>query len=323
MDIFSCSATIVDADFDTSPRSNRIADLLVSQGYFEMMNNSLTSSTLIDDHGGEAFSNEHSVKMLNPLSLDLNVMRQSLIFQGLTTVVHNKNRQNSDLGLFEFGKIYKKFNDEFLENKRLSIFLTGAKQVEQWNSNQEEVSFFTLKGIVTSVLERLGLDNLVTMKGLKKTILEDGVQLYIQKDKIGEIGWTSNEMNKSLGLKQRVYIADLDWDMIVSLGNRNKTQFKPLPKTFAMRRDFSLLLDKLVTFQEIEELARKTDRKLLKEVSLFDVYEGDNLPEGKKSYAVSFNFQDEEKTLKDDQIDKIMENIRKQLQSQLNIELRK
>lgn len=304
-------------------RLNTIADLLVSQGYFEMMNNSLTSSSLIEDHGGEAFSNDHSVRMLNPLSSDLDVLRQSLVFQGLTTVVHNKNRQNSDLGLFEFGKIYQKFNGEFKENKRLSIFLTGSKEPEQWNSNQEEVSFYTLKGIVTAILDRLGLDHMASMKGLKKSILEDGMQLYVQKDKIGEIGWTSNELNKSLGLKKKVYVADLDWDMIISLGNRNKVLFTPLPKTFAMRRDFSLLLDRSVTFQEIEEVARKTDRKLLKEVNLFDVYEGDKLPEDKKSYAVSFYFQDEEKTLKDDQIDKIMEKIRVQLEKQLSAELRK
>jgi phenylalanyl-tRNA synthetase beta chain len=300
-----------------------IADLLVSQGYFEMMNNSLTSSSLIDKHGGEGFLIDNSVKMLNPLSLDLDVMRQSLIFQGLTTVAHNKNRQNSDLGLFEFGKIYQKFNGEFQENKRLAIFLTGLKDPEQWNSSKEEVSFFTLKGIVTAILNRLGLDGMVSMKGLKKSILLDGMQLHVQKYKIGEIGWTSSEMNKSLGLKQRVYIADLDWDMLLSLGNRNKVLFKPLPKTFEMRRDFSLLLDKSVSFQEIEEVARKTDRKLLKEVNLFDVYEGDKLPEGKKSYAVSFYFQDEEKTLKDDQIDKIMESIRKQLEIQMSVELRK
>ncbi len=304
-------------------RLNTIADLLVSQGYFEMMNNSLTSSNLIDDHGGEAFSNENSVKMLNPLSTDLDVMRQSLIFQGLTTVTHNKNRQNSDLGLFEFGNIYQKFNNEFLENKRLSIFLTGMKEPEQWNSKQEEVSFFTLKGIVTAILDRLGLNGMATMKGLKKSILEDGMQLYVQKDKIGEIGWTSTQLNKSLGLKQRVYVADLDWDMILSLDNRNKVLFKPLAKTFAMRRDFSLLLNKSVTFQEIEEVARKTERKLLKEVNLFDVYEGDKLPENKKSYAISFYFQDDEKTLKDDQIDKVMENIRVQLENQLKTELRK
>jgi len=163
---------------------------------------------------------------------------------------------------------------------------------------------------------------MTTMKALKKSILEDGMQLFIQKNKIGEIGWTSQKMNLSLGLKQRVYVADLDWDIILGLGSRNKVQFKSLPKTFAMRRDFSLLIDKTVSFQEIEEIARKTERKLLKEVNLFDVYEGDKLPEDKKSYAVSFYFQDDEKTLKDDQIDKVMEKMRKQLEGQLNAELR-
>ncbi|PKR80844.1 phenylalanine--tRNA ligase subunit beta [Brumimicrobium salinarum] len=304
-------------------RQNTVADLLVAQGYFEMMNNSLSSSNLIDDFGGEAFTNNHSVKMLNPLSSDLDVMRQSLIFQGLTTVVHNNNRQNADLGLFEFGKIYQRFENDYIENKRLSIFLTGAKEPEQWNANQEKVSFFTLKGIVTAILDRLGLDGIASMKALKKSILEDGMQLFVQKHKIGEIGWTSSKLNKSLGLKQRVYIADLDWDMIISLGNRNKIQFKPLPKTFAMRRDFSLLMDQSVSFQEVEEIARKTERKLLKEINLFDVYEGDKLPDGKKSYAVSFYFQDDEKTLKDAQIDKVMEKIRVQLEKQLSTELRK
>jgi len=304
-------------------RMNTISDLLVSKGFYEMMNNSLIASPWIDEHGGKAFSNDHSVEMLNPLSNELDVMRQTLIFQGLTTIAHNKNRQNGDLGLFEMGKIYQKFNDEYVENKRLSLFLTGNKEEEGWNScHDEKVTFFTLKGIVTSILDRLGLDKMVTMKGLKKSILEDGMQLTIQKNKIGEIGWTSTKLNKEFGVKQQVFVADLDWDLIISLGNRNKTKYKPLPKTFAVRRDFSLLLDKPVTFQEIEQIAIKTDNKLLKEVNLFDVYEGDKLPDNKKSYAVSFLFQDMEKTLKDEQVDKLMEKIRVQLESQLKAELR-
>lgn len=303
-------------------RMNAIADLLVGKGYFEMMTNSLTSSQYVEENGGEALSNSNSVRMLNPLSTDLDVMRQSMIFQGLAAVVHNRNRQNSDLKLFEFGKIYQKFGDDYNENKRLSIFVTGAIEAEQWNAQKGETSFYTLKGIVNAVFERLGLAAMISTKSLKKSILTDGVQLYIQKNKIGEIGWTSSKTNKSIGLKQRVYIADLDWDMIISLGNRNKVQFKPLPKTFASRRDFSLLLDKDVTFGQIEEVARNTDKKLLKEVGLFDVYEGKNLPENKKSYAVSFLFQDDEQTLKDEQVDKIMENIRVQLEKQLKAELR-
>ncbi len=303
-------------------RMNTVADLLVSQGYFEMMNNSLTSSKIIEEEGGDVISNDRSVKMLNPLSNELDVMRQTLIFHGLSSVAHNQNRQHSDIGLFEFGKVYHKFDDGYHENRRLSIFLTGRKDKEQWNSSNEVTSFYSLKGIVVSLLERLGLNKMVSSKALNKSILSDGIQLFIQKNKIGEIGWTSANTNKSFGVKQQVFIADLDWDMIISLGNRNKVKFSALPKTFAVRRDFSLLLEEQVTFGEIEQIAYKTDRKLLKNVNLFDVYEGDKLPEGKKSYAVSFSFQDDEKTLKDQQVDKIMDKIYEQLNKQLKAELR-
>ncbi|PHR43159.1 MAG: phenylalanine--tRNA ligase subunit beta [Fluviicola sp.] len=303
-------------------RQNTIANLLVSQGFFEMMNNSLSSSQWVEKFGEDVLSESRNVNMLNPLSNELDVMRQTMLFHGLQSVAHNQNRQQSDLSLFEFGKIYQKFDTAYNENKRLALFLSGRKQKEQWNTSNENVSFYSLKGIVVAILERLGLNDFVTTKGLKKSLFEDGVQLIIQKQKIGEIGWTTKKLNKAFGVKQNVFVADLDWDAILSLGNRNKVKFSALPKTFAVRRDFSLLLDKPVTFNEIETLAYNVDRKILKEVNLFDVYEGDKLPEGKKSYAVSFSFQDEEKTLKDKQVDKLMEGIRSKLESQLNAELR-
>jgi phenylalanyl-tRNA synthetase beta chain len=303
-------------------RQNTIANLLVSQGFFEMMNNSLSSSQWVQKYGGDVLSDSRNVNMLNPLSNELDVMRQTMIFHGLQSIAHNQNRQQSDLGLFEIGKVYHKFDKEYSENKRLALFLTGSKEKEQWNTSKETVSFYSLKGIVVAILERLGLNDFVTTKGLKKSLLEDGVQLFIQKQKIGEIGWTTKKLNKAFGVKQDVFVADLDWDVILSLGNRNKVKFSALPKTFAVRRDFSLLLDKPVAFREIEEIAYNVDRNILREVNLFDVYEGDKLPEGKKSYAVSFSFQDEEKTLKDKQVDKLMEGIRKKLESQLNAELR-
>jgi phenylalanyl-tRNA synthetase beta chain len=303
-------------------RQNTIANLLVSQGFFEMMNNSLSSSQWVEKFGGEVLSESRNVNMLNPLSNELDVMRQTMIFHGLQSIAHNQNRQQSDLGLFEFGKIYQKFDKEYNENRRLALFLKGRKEKEQWNTSDDTVSFYSLKGIVVAILERLGLNDFVTTKGLKKSLLEDGVQLFIQKQKIGEIGWTTKKLNKAFGVKQDVFVADLDWDAILALGNRNKVKFSALPKTFAVRRDFSLLLDKPVTFNEIEAIAYNVDRKILREVNLFDVYEGDKLPEGKKSYAVSFSFQDEEKTLKDNQVDKLMEGIRTKLESQLNAELR-
>lgn len=303
-------------------RLDAIADLLIGKGYFEMMNNSLTTSEYITNHGNEAFDIENAVKMLNPLSIELDVMRQSLIFQGLASIVHNVNRQNSDLKLFEFGSVYQKFGQEFSENKRLAIFLTGMKEPEGWNSNHTGVSFFTLKGVVDAIFNRLGLSKFITTKALKKSILEDGIQLYIQRTKIGEIGWTSQKLNKSVGLKQRVYVADIDWAAVLSFGNRNNITYQTLPRTFAVRRDFSLLINEDVSYNQIEEISYKTDRKLLKEVNLFDVYEGSNLPDGKKSYAVSFYFQDEEKTLSDKVIDKIMDKIRVQLEKQVQAELR-
>jgi phenylalanyl-tRNA synthetase beta chain len=157
---------------------------------------------------------------------------------------------------------------------------------------------------------------------LKKSLLEDGVQLNVIKNKVGEMGWVSGKMRKQFGIKNEVFIADLDWDAILASLQYAKIKYQELPKTFAVRRDFSLLLDKTTTFANIEEVARNCDKKILKEVGLFDVYEGKNLEEGKKSYAVSFRFQDPELTLKDEQIDKVMEKIKTELKGKLNAQLR-
>jgi phenylalanyl-tRNA synthetase beta chain len=162
----------------------------------------------------------------------------------------------------------------------------------------------------------------VKESALKKSLLEDGVQLHVLKHKVGEMGWIGNPLKKAFGIKNDVFVADLDWDALLSCLQYAKTKYTELPKTFAVRRDFSLLLDNAVTFGEIEEAARSCDRKLLKEVGLFDVYEGKNLEEGKKSYAVSFKFQDPELTLKDEQVDKIMERIRQELETKLGAQLR-
>jgi phenylalanyl-tRNA synthetase beta chain len=295
---------------------------LVNNGYFEMMNNSLSQSQYIEKLGGDVLSNDRSVHMLNPLSNDLDILRQSLLFQALESVVRNQNRQQSDVKLFEFGKTYHKYDSGYVENKRLLIALSGRIEPEQWNTSNDKVSFFTLKGIVTALFERLGLSTMLQAKPLKKSLLEDGVQLSILKFNVGEIGWASKKMRKQFGIKQPVFIADLDWDAILNCIKMNKVKFTELPKTFAARRDFSLLLDTDVTFDAIQAIAVKSDKKLLKEVNLFDVYEGDKLPEGKKSYAVSFMFQDDEKTLKDEQIDAIMNKVRQGLEGELKAELR-
>jgi len=299
-----------------------LSEMLVGKGYFETLNNSLTTSTYVDKLGGETLKAERNVTMLNPLSQELDVLRQTLLFNALEVVEHNQNRQNADLKFYEFGKVYHKYESGYAENKRLLIAISGKKENEYWNSSKEAVSFYTIKGLVNAVFSRLGLTNMLSQSALKNSILKEGVQLTVLKKKVGEIGWINPAMKKHFGIKSDVFVADLDWDAIIECLQYVKVKYTELPKTFAVRRDFSLLLNNATTFSEIEAVARTCDKKILKEVGLFDVYEGKNLEEGKKSYAVSFTFQDAEQTLKDIQIDPIMEKIRLELESKLSATLR-
>lgn len=307
-------------DADKIQRS--VAEFLVGLGYSEMMNNSLTSSAYIQKFGNEVFGVKNNVEMLNPLSNELDVMRQTLIFSTLESIAYNQNRQNSDLKLFEFGKVYRKEGENYLENKRLVFGLSGKRQAEQWNSVNDKVSFYSIKGLVTALFTRLGLDGFLSENTLENSLLEDGVSLFVLKKKVGEMGWVSDNTKKYFGIKQPIFIADLDWDALLDQLKLVKVLYKELPKTFEVRRDFSLLLDEQVRFSEIEKLALGVDKKILKKIGLFDVYEGKNLDEGKKSYAISFHFQDAEKTLKDEQVDGIMTKIRQELENKLNAQLR-
>jgi phenylalanyl-tRNA synthetase beta chain len=299
-----------------------IAELLVGNGFSEMMNNSLTSSAYLEKTQQTVLLKDQNVEMLNPLSQDLDVMRQTLIFNSLEVVVHNQNRQNSDLKLFEFGKIYRKIGNNYQEEKRLILVLSGSKFEEQWNNSKDKVSFYTLKGIVNTVMSRLGLNSFISENAITNSLLADGINLSILKDDIGQMGWISPALKKQFGIKNDVFIADLSWDAICKNLKLNKVLFKEIPKTFEMRRDFSLLLDEKVCFSEIENIAKTVDKKLLKRIALFDVYQGKNLEEGKKSYAVSFYFQDNEQTLKDQTVELIMTKIRSELKLKLGAELR-
>ncbi len=313
--------------FSTQPDIERLtislSEVLVGIGFREMMNNSLTSPVYVEKFGKEALKREEAVELLNPLSQELAVMRQSLVFQTLETVAHNQNRQHADVWLYEFGKTYFKKEAGYAENKRLLLALTGKRNQENWTAAQGATSFFTMKGAVQSALSRLGLDSLLNEEPIvSDDVFQDGLVLRILKNEVGRIGWVKTPILKHFGVKSAVFVADLDWDTILDSLKLSKTIYKELPKTFSVRRDFSLLLNSSVRFSEIESLARKSEKKLLKEVKLFDVYEGKNLPEGKKSYAVSFHFQDAEQTLKDEQIDKMMSSIQVALEKELGAELR-
>ncbi|MCE3295643.1 MAG: phenylalanine--tRNA ligase subunit beta [Crocinitomicaceae bacterium] len=299
-----------------------LAELLVSNGFSEMMNNSLTSSLYLEKIQQNVLLKENNIEILNPLSQDLDVMRQTLVYNALEVVEHNQNRQNPDLKLFEFGKIYRKNGEKYEEEKRLILVLSGNKYEEQWNNPKDKASFYTLKGVVNSLLGRIGLSSFVQESALENSLLADGVKLSVLKDEIGQMGWVSSALKKQFGIKNEVFIADLSWDAICKNLRLNKVIFKEIPKTFEMRRDFSLLLDESVRFSDIEKLAKNADKKILKRVGLFDVYEGKNLEAGKKSYAVSFYFQDNEQTLKDQAVDTIMQKIRTELETRLGAQLR-
>ncbi|MEY3438956.1 MAG: hypothetical protein RL265_1541 [Bacteroidota bacterium] len=299
-----------------------LSELLVGKGLVEMLNNSLTTATYVKNLGGESLLSARNVQMLNPLSMELDVMRQSLIFNALEVIEHNQNRQHADLKLFEFGKVYHKYESGFAENKRLILVLTGKKEKESWNASKEAVSYYSMKGLANAVFSRLGLNDLVQESALKNSVLQDGMQWTILKKKVGEIGWINPAMKKHFGIKNDVFVADFDWDVILESLQFVKIKYAELPKTFAVRRDFSLVLNTQTTFSEIEAVAKSCDKKILREVGLFDVYEGKNLEEGKKSYAVSFTFQDFEQTLKDQQVDSLMEKIRSELDAKLGAKLR-
>jgi phenylalanyl-tRNA synthetase beta chain len=298
---------------------NVIANQLVGQGFYEILNNSLTSDKYTDFSGQLQEASE--VKILNPLSKDLSVMRQSLIFSGLESIAFNINRQQTDLKLFEFGKTYHNSEAHKEELNHLSIFVTGNKTEKHWNTTETAVDYFYLKGLVTSVFERLGIQKLKSAP-LSNDMFSEGQHLNVGKHALVEFGSLKTALLKQFGISQNVFCANFKWDNLLKVINQQPIKFKDISKYPEVKRDFSLLINEDVTFESIFKLAKQTENNVLKDVNLFDVYTGDKLPEGKKSYAVSFTLQDINKTLTDTQIDKIMSKIQKRLESELSAELR-
>lgn len=298
---------------------NVVANQLSSLGFYETMANSLTKETYVEL--SDSLKEEFNVTMLNPLSTDLGVLRQSLLFSGLESVAYNINRKNNALKLYEFGKTYHKYESGYQEDKHLTLFVSGNRSKERWNTPSKTSDFFYIKGIITNLLNRLGFSNLKASP-TKLDTLTEGLSLSLGKTKLVDFGTVNATILKEFGIKQEVLFADFNWSAILMLAGQKKTKVMDLPKFPAVKRDLALLLDEKVSFKEIYNLAFQSERKLLKEVDLFDVYTGDKLPEGKKSYAVSFLLQDNSKTLNDKQIDKIMQKLQQTYEKNVNAVLR-
>ena len=314
----------LNATVSNSPRNedykiqNVIATQLNSQGFNEMMANSLTTASYVEL--SEVLNQANNVTMLNPLSADLATMRQSLLFSGLEAISYNINRKNSDLKLFEFGKTYHNYLAGYEEKKHLTLFLSGNRNQENWTSAQKPSDFFLFKGYVNGILSRLGIQKTQNVP-VTTDVFSEGIAISVGTEILVELGVVKKSILKHFGIKQEVFFADFNWALILKL-IAAKIKYTETPKYPEVRRDLALLIDQNVTYDNIYNIARQTEKALLKDINLFDVYEGKNLPEGKKSYALSFTIQDSSKTLTDTQIDKIMSKLQNNFETELGASLR-
>ena len=326
------SSLTTKGDADKSNKlQNLVAEQLVGCGFNEILNNSLTRAAYYD--GLESYPSNHLVMLMNPLSADLNSMRQTLLFGGLESIAHNANRKNADLKFFEFGNCYyfdaDKKNPEktlaaYSEDYHLGLWVTGKRVSNSWAHADENSSVYELKAYVENILKRLGIDlrNLV-VGNLTDDIFAAALSVNTKGGKrLATFGVVTKKLLKAFDIDNEVYYADFDWKELMKAIRSVKISYKEISKFPAVKRDLALLIDKNVQFAEIEKIAYETEKKLLKEVERFDVYEGKNLEAGKKSYAVSFLLQDESQTLNDKMIDKIMSKLVKNLEEKLNAKLR-
>ncbi len=283
---------------------NTISDLLVNKGFNEMFSNSLTKKSYYENQ------TEDLVELLNPLSNELGVMRKTLLYNGLEAIVFNQNRKSPDLSLFEIGKVYSTADGKYNEINCLSLFVTGKQYQENWGTNKENVNFYHLKGVITTLLERFGINE-------EKSISENsvsnnfayGLTISINNKALVQFGEVSTGLQKQFDINQPVYFAQINIDELINIIKKHKVIYQPISKFPSVRRDLSLLLNTHTKYEALKIAAFKQEKKLLKNVNLFDVYEGKNLEKGKKSYAMSFIFQDENKTLTDNEVDKVMQKL--------------
>ncbi|MEE4177467.1 MAG: phenylalanine--tRNA ligase subunit beta [Bacteroides sp.] len=316
---------------DKEKLQNTISDMLTARGFNEIMNNSLTKGSYFEADG---FDPRRSVQILNPLSQDLNVMRQTLLFGGLETIAYNQNRKVTDMKLYEFGNIYWKDPEKdatgnalapFGEKMLLSLFITGQQQPETWRVKEAEVDFFDLKAAVHSVFTRMGVPEQMlqaTDENLNP-VFEYGLVYSLNNKEVTSLGKVGRKLLKNFDIKQDVYYATIEWESLMKHADRQQVLYAEISKFPEVRRDLALLIDRSVKFAQIEKLAFHTERKMLKAVRLFDVYQDERLGQHKKSYAVSFILLDERKTLTDKEIDKIMQKLAWNFEKELGAEIRK
>lgn len=311
---------------------NLVSEQLVGSGFNEILNNSLSKVAYYDGLTN-TYSMEKTVKVMNPLSADLGVMRQTLLFGGLESIVRNANRKNPNLKFFEFGNCYH-YNKEketeeapikaYSEEMHLALWVTGKRVEGSWIHANEDSSFYELNAYVQNIFARLGVPaGMLVRESSQNDIFSKGLAIKNRGGKLlAELGIVSRKIQKDAGIANEVFFADINWTAVMKAIRKNKVEYYEISKYPAVSRDLALLIDKNIEFEQIEQIARQTEKKLLKKVELFDVYEGKNLPAGKKSYAVNFILQDEQKTLNDKQIEAIMNKLIANLKKQLNAELR-
>lgn len=314
------NATIATSSkLDNYKLENLIAQQLIGQGFVEMMANSLTSEKY--HQLSEQMSSKNEVRILNPLSNDLSVMRQNLLYGGLEAIAYNLNRKQNNLKFFEFGNSYHEYQkDTYTEQKHLSILTVGDIHENSWNSSIQKADFFYLKGVVLAVLNRLGIHT-VNEKDTKMDFLSEGLALS-SGSKLVDIGMVKKKIARAFDIDEPVFYADFYWNEITKMIRRDHKPVTAISKSPSVNRDLALLVDSQTAFKDLQNIAFQTERSLLKSVDLFDVYEGKELPEGKKSYALSFVLQDADKTLTDKQIDKVMSKLQEQLEKQAGAVLR-
>ena len=298
---------------------NKIGMLLANIGFNEILCNSLTSPKYIDLTN--SLKEEYNVSMLNPLSQDLGVLRQSMLFGGLEVLAYNNNRRAGNVKMFEFGKTYHNYPNGKEEKKHLTLIVSGSKHNDSWTDVTVKSDFFYIKGVVLAILERLGIDN-YSEKGLESDLISEGISLVNNNKTLVDFGVVSKKVTSQLQIDSETHYADFHWDAVLEEIKTSNQMFQPVSKFPKVKRDFALLLDNKITFEELKRAAFQTEKSLLTDVNLFDVYTGNKLPEGKKSYALSFTIQDQKKTLTDNQVDKIMNKLQKRFENDFEATLR-